>query len=126
MDRRIELIIAKIKSDPAAGWDFATLAVLVNLSPSRFRHLFKQETGTTPAQYLKEVRVRRAAKLLRNTFLTIKQILKKVGLGSNAHFVRDFRKLFGITPTTYRRTISRTTKRRRRRKKRYSAIPGKI
>jgi len=121
MDRRIELVIAKIKTNPSAAWDFSVLATLVNLSPSRFRHLFKQVTGTTPAQYLKEVRLRRAAKLLRNTFLTIKQILKQVGLGSNAHFVRDFRKLYGMTPTTYRRT----TKRRRRRKKRASAIPGK-
>lgn len=122
MDRRIELIIAKIKTDPAAAWDFAALAMLVNLSPSRLRHLFKQETRTTPAQYLKEVRLRRAAKLLRNTFLTIKQVLKQVNLGSNAHFVRDFRKLYGMTPTAYRRT----TKRRRRRKKRASATSGKI
>ncbi len=125
MDRRIELVIAKIKTDSAAAWDFAMLAALVNLSPSRFRHLFKQETGTTPAQYLKEVRLRRAAKLLRNTFLTIKQILKQVGLGSNAHFVHDFRKLYGITPTAYRRTTRRTARKRRRRKNPTSAIPGK-
>jgi AraC family transcriptional regulator of arabinose operon len=126
MDRRIELIIAKIKTDPATAWDFAALAVLVNLSPSRFRHLFKQETGATPAQYLKEVRLRRAAKLLRNSFLQIKQILKQVGLSSSAHFVRDFRQLFGMTPTAYRRTIGHTAKRRRRRKKKPSANPGKI
>ena len=125
MDRRIELVIAKIKTDPATAWDFVALAAQVNLSPSRFRHLFKQETGTTPAQYVKEVRLRRAAKLLRNTFLTIKQILKQVNLGSNAHFVHDFRKLYGITPTAYRRTIGRTAKRRRRKKKR-SASPDKI
>ena len=122
MDRRIELVIAKLKTEPAVAWDFAALAVQVNLSPSRFRHLFKQETGTTPAQYLKEVRVRRAAKLLRNSFLTIKQILKQVGLGSNAHFVHDFRKLYGVTPTAYRRTA----KRRRRRKKKPLAKPDKI
>jgi len=117
MDRRIELIISKIKKDPTASWDIAALAILVNLSPSRFRHLFKQETGTTPAQYLKEVRLRRAAKLLRTTFLTIKQILEKVNLGSNAHFVRDFRKLYGITPTAYRRLNGRTAQRHRRRKR---------
>lgn len=122
MDRRIELVISKIKNDPATAWDFAALSVQVNLSPSRFRHLFKQETGTTPAQYVKEVRLRRAAKLLRTTFLSIKQILKQMNLGSNAHFVRDFRKLYGMTPTRYRRTA----KRRRRRKKRLSATPGKI
>jgi AraC family transcriptional regulator of arabinose operon len=125
MDRRIELVIARIKTDPAAAWDFVALAVLVNLSPSRFRHLFKQETGITPAQYLKEVRLRRAAKLLRHTFLTIKQILKQVALGSNAHFVRDFRKLYGMTPTAYRRTVGRSAKRRRRRKKKSSANAGK-
>lgn len=126
MDRRIELVIAKLKTEPAAARDFAALALQVNLSPSRFRHLFKQETGTTPAQYLKEVRLRRAAKLLRTTFLTIKQILKQVNLGSNAHFVRDFRKLYGITPTAYRRTMGRNAKRHRRRKKKSSANPGKI
>ena len=125
MDRRIELITAKLKTEPASAWDFAALAVQVNLSPSRFRHLFKQETGTTPAQYLKEVRIRRAAKLLRTTFLNVKQIVENVGLGSNAHFVRDFRKLYGITPTAYRRLNGRTAQRHRRRKKKRLASLGK-
>jgi AraC family transcriptional regulator of arabinose operon len=114
MDRRIELIISKIKKDPTASWDISALAVLVNLSPSRFRHLFKQETGTSPAQYLKDLRLTRAEKMLRTTFLSIKQILKHVGIGSNAHFVRDFRRKYGTTPTAYRRTIRRKQKLRRR------------
>src|SRR6185503_9807176 len=111
-DRRIELITSKIKANTAAPWDTSGLAALVNLSPSRFRHLFKQETGTTPAQYLKEFRLRKAEKMLRTTFLSVKQVLKHVGLGSNAHFVRDFRKMYGMTPTAYRRTVGRTSKRR--------------
>jgi AraC-like DNA-binding protein len=77
-------------------------------------------------QYLKEVRLRRAAKLLRATFLNIKQIVEDVGLGSNAHFVRDFRKLYGITPTAYRRLNGRTAQRHRRRKKKRVASRGKI
>ena len=117
MDRRIELVIAKIKSEPAVAWDTPTLAVLVNLSPSRFRHLFKQETGKGPAQYLKEFRLRKAEKMLRTTFLSVKQVLKYVGLGSNAHFVHDFRKQYGMTPTAYRRSVARTSKRRKRKKK---------
>lgn len=88
------------------------LSTLVNLSPSRFRHLFKQETGTTPGQYIKELRLRKAEKMLRTTFLSVKQVLKQVGLGSNAHFVHDFRKKYGMTPTAYRRTI-RHSKRRK-------------
>ena len=107
MDRRIELVISRIKSESATAWDSTTLATLVNLSPSRFRHLFKQETGMGPAQYLKEYRVRKAEKMLRTTFLSVKQVLKHVGIGSNAHFVRDFRKMYGMTPTAYRRTVRR-------------------
>jgi AraC family transcriptional regulator of arabinose operon len=114
MDRRIDIIISKFKKDTAAPWDISTLAVLVNLSPSRFRHLFKQETGTTPAQYLKELRLVKAEKMLRTTFLSIKQILKQVGIRSNAHFVRDFRRKYGTTPTAYRRTIRRKQQRRMR------------
>ena len=117
MDRRIELVITRIKSESAVAWDTPTLAALVNLSPSRFRHLFKQETGKGPAQYLKEFRLRKAEKMLRTTFLSVKQVLKHVGLGSNAHFVHDFRKQYGMTPTAYRRSVARTSKRRKRKKK---------
>ncbi|HWF87356.1 MAG TPA: helix-turn-helix transcriptional regulator [Pyrinomonadaceae bacterium] len=113
MDRRIENIISKMKKDTAAAWDLPTLAVLVNLSPSRFRHLFKQETGATPAQYLKDIRLVKAERMLRTTFLSIKQILKQVGIASNAHFVRDFRRKYGTTPTTYRRMIRRKRQRAR-------------
>lgn len=113
MDRRIELVIRKIKSEPATPWDAVSLSALVNLSPSRFRHLFKQETGVGPAQFLKEFRLRKAERMLRTSFLSVKQILKQVGLGSNTHFVHDFRKKHGMTPTAYRRTY----KPRRRGKK---------
>ena len=113
MDRRIELIISKFKKDPAAPWDIPALGVLVNLSPSRFRHLFKQETGTSPAQYLKDIRLDRAEKMLRTTFLSIKQILKQVGIASNAHFVHDFRRKYGATPTAYRRLHRRKRQRAR-------------
>jgi AraC family transcriptional regulator, arabinose operon regulatory protein len=117
MDRRIELVISKIKSETAVAWNTPAFAALVNLSPSRFRHLFKQETGTSPAQYLKAFRMRRAAAMLRTTFLSVKQVLKQVGITSNTHFVRDFKNIYGLTPTAYRRTISRTSKARKRRKK---------
>jgi AraC family transcriptional regulator, arabinose operon regulatory protein len=119
MDRRIDLVISTIKTDLAFAWDIPALAALVNLSPSRFRHLFKQETGATPAQYLKDYRMRKAEKMLRTTFFSVKQILKQVGLTSSAHFVRDFRNLYGMTPTAYRRRIGVRAKRRKRRKRKH-------
>ena len=118
MDRRIELVILKIETDMSAAWDTAALANIVDLSPSRFRHLFKQETGTSPAHYLKQLRMRKAAMLLRTTFLSVKEVLKQAGINSNSHFVTDFKKIHGMTPTAFRRAIGRAAKLRQSREKR--------
>jgi AraC-like DNA-binding protein len=61
------------------------------------RHLFKQETGTTPGQYLKAIRLKRAATLLRTTFMSVKEIAMNVGLTTASYFVREFRKSYGMT-----------------------------
>jgi transcriptional regulator GlxA family with amidase domain len=103
MDRRIEILIAKMENDSTARWNVAKLAAQVNLSASRLRHLFKEETGTTPANYLKDLRLRRAEELLSTTFLSVKEIVKRVGLGSESHFVREFKRIRGTSPTKYRR-----------------------
>ena len=108
MDRRIELVISKVEIEIAAAWDNASLANVVDLSPSRFRHLFKQETGTSPAQFLKLLRMRKAEMLLRTTFFSVKEVLKEVGISSNSHFVTDFKKIHGMTPTAFRRTFGAT------------------
>ena len=112
MDRRIELVISKIETETSTRWNTKTLAKLVVLSPSRFRHLFKQETGTSPAQYLRDFRLKKAEFMLRTTFLSVKQILKQVGIGSNSHFVHDFRKAHGVTPTAYRRAARKQNRAR--------------
>ena len=118
MDRRIELVIAKIETDISASWDTAALANIVDLSPSRFRHLFKQETGTSPAQYLKQLRIRKAELLLRTTFFSVKEVLKQVGISSNSHFVTDFKKIHNMTPTAFRRTFGHAARLRLSREKR--------
>lgn len=118
MDRRIELVISRIEADISATWDTAALADVVDLSPSRFRHLFKQETGTSPAQYLKQTRMRKAEMLLRTTFFSVKEVLKQVGISSNSHFVTDFKKIHGTTPTAFRKTFGRAARLGRSREKR--------
>jgi AraC family transcriptional regulator, arabinose operon regulatory protein len=102
MDRRIELVIAQLEAETSRAWDARTLGDMVNLSASRFRHLFKQETGTTPAQYLREVRFRKAELMLRTTFLSVKEIADEVGLVSVSHFMSDFKSRHGTTPNEYR------------------------
>jgi len=102
MDRRIEIVIAEMEAQISRAWTTAELAALVNLSESRFRHFFKQETGRTPTQFLRARRIERVEVLLCTTFLTIKQISTLVGLKGGSQLVREFRKVYGMTPTAYR------------------------
>lgn len=106
MDRRIELVISEIETDFVRARDTAELAALVNLSASRFRHLFKEETGRTIIQYLRELRLQRAELLLRTTFLSIKEVMSESGLTSTTHFVQYFKKRYGFTPSGYRKHLA--------------------
>lgn len=103
MDRRVELVIAEIETDIARAWETAQLAALVNLSTSRFRHLFKEETGRTIHQYLRERRLERAEFLLRTTFLSIKEVKSEAGVSGMSHFVEYFKQRYGVTPSGYRK-----------------------
>lgn len=106
MDRRVELAITAIENDLARAWDVAQLAALVHLSASRFRHVFKEETGVSINQYLRERRLERAAVLLRTTFLAVKKVVMEVGFRSSSHFVQYFKQKYGVTPRAYRKHFS--------------------
>lgn len=102
MDRRIEIVIRNIESRLEKSWDIVELATLVNLSPSRLRHLFKEETKTTLVRFIRELRFKRAEFLLRTTFLSVKEIAGEVGLASVSYFVREFKRRHTVGPSTYR------------------------
>ncbi|HWT03609.1 MAG TPA: AraC family transcriptional regulator [Pyrinomonadaceae bacterium] len=105
MDRRVRIIIALMETEFHREILLGEMARLVNLSPSRFHHLFKAETGTPPYQYLKALRMERARELLETTFLSVKQVMASAGLNNKSHFVKDFKKAYGMTPTLYRRAL---------------------
>jgi AraC family transcriptional regulator of arabinose operon len=81
----------------------AELAAAVNLSPSRFWHLFREQTGTSPLRYLHALRLQRAHALIERSFLSIKQVMAQVGINDPSHFARDFKRLYGLPPTELRR-----------------------
>jgi len=74
----------------------------VNVSSARLRQLFKKNTGRSPMQYLKDLRMLQAEYLLRRTFLSIKEITFRSGSRDVSHFVRDFKKQYGVTPSEFR------------------------
>ena len=106
MDFRIQLAIRFIKQDLARELSLSRLASLVDLSPSRFRYLFKSETGLGTKAYIRALRMEVAKELLETSSLTVEQIMIQIGLTDRSHFERGFKKAFGLTPTQYR-TASR-------------------
>ena len=102
MDPRVRQAINLLSEDLSRPFNIDTLAASVNLSPSRLRHLFKSETGLTPAQYLKRLRIEGARKLLEGSFLRLKEVMPRVGVSDESHFVRDFKKAHGLPPIKYR------------------------
>ena len=108
MDQRVRRAIAQMERNLNSELTLEVLAQSVNLSTSRFRHLFKTETGTTPAQYLKALRMSRAKELVETTFLNIKQIMCSIGVRDKRHFAKDFERTYGLTPTQYRARVRGT------------------
>ena len=105
MDDRIKRVIVDIEKHLNTELSLDVLAQSVNLSTSRLRHLFKAETGMTPAQYLKSLRMSCAKKLVETTFLNIKQIMCCIGVRDKRHFAKDFERSYGLNPTQYRARI---------------------
>jgi AraC family transcriptional regulator len=59
--------------------------------------------GMPPYRYLINLRIQRAAQLLRESDLTVTQILHRAGFHSPSHFTTTFRRHMGLSPTAYRR-----------------------
>lgn len=110
MDQRVRQAIDLLSEDLSRPFNFDALAASVNLSPSRLRHLFKSEIGLTPAQYLKRLRLEGARKLLEESFLRLKEVMPRVGVSDESHFVRDFKKAHGLPPIKYRLSKTKSSR----------------
>lgn len=107
MDPRIQIIIKLLQNDLPGKLTHAELALTVNLSRSRLYYLFKMETEISLEQYRRNLRMERAKELLETTFMTIKEIVLLVGMTDRSHFERDFKRLYGVTPTQYRKRFAK-------------------
>lgn len=83
------------------------IASSLNLSISRFRHVFKREMGISVRQYQKFVRLARAKELLENSVLRVKEITALLGVGDVSHFTRNFKAVYAKTPLQVRAAVSR-------------------
>lgn len=102
MDRRVLYLRNLFWRDPAYRWTAREMAERVNLSPSHLCRIFKAETGLPPTIYLREMRLEKAARLLENSFFSVKEIRARTGLTDKSLFVKDFKKKYDVPPTVYR------------------------
>lgn len=83
-------------------WTVERMASTINLSPSYFHTLYKTAFGISPKHDLVNIRLRHAKSLLRHSNLNMTEIASRIGFGSDFHFIRSFKKAFGVTPNQYR------------------------
>jgi transcriptional regulator GlxA family with amidase domain len=104
-DPRITRALELIDANLAQSLGVDDLARAVRLSPSRFSRLFAAQTGTSPARYVRAERMARARALVERTFLTIREVMARVGIQDASHFARDFRRAHGVSPRALRRRM---------------------
>ena len=95
-------LLAKRSREPLS---VNALAEAVGLSPSRLSHLFKSETGRSIIDTLNAMKIREAALMLEFTRLSSSEIAYAVGFQNYNHFLNQFRKRCGMSPSAYRKRI---------------------
>lgn len=83
--------------------DTATIAASAAISESECLRCFHATIGTTPIQYVRTHRLRRAAQMLSSTSLRIADVAARCGIPDVSYFTKSFRQIWGCTPTEFRR-----------------------
>ncbi len=98
----LEPVLAWIEDNLGRDLTLAEMAARGGMSERTFSRRFRQQTGTTPLQWLLRARVRRAQYLLENTDHGIERIAAQAGFGSPTAFRERFKRVVGTTPQAYR------------------------
>ncbi len=103
LDSRIRQSLEFICAHFAEPLNVARVAAECGLSPSRFAHLFRAQTGETPQRYLELQRLNRARELLEFTQEPIATIARAVGFDNPFYFTLRFKRHGGESPRAFRR-----------------------
>jgi transcriptional regulator GlxA family with amidase domain len=98
----LEPVMAWIEDYLGQHLTLAAMAGRCGMSERTFSRRFREQTGTTPMQWLLRARVRRAQYLLENSDYPIERIAEQAGFGSATAFRERFKRVTGTTPQGYR------------------------
>lgn len=102
-DSRIEMVVDYLVANPSKPFDTKLLCEMTELSDSSLRRLFKEHTGKTPFEFMKELRMVTAARKLLATNKRVSTIAYELGFNDQNYFARVFKSVFGISPDQYRK-----------------------
>lgn len=101
-DPQVAALLSVLDAHPGRPWTVEEMARVAHLSRSSLGERFRRALGRTPAQVLREVRMRHARALLATTGRPVEQIGFTVGYGSAAAFSRAFSAYHGVPPQAWR------------------------
>ncbi|MBM7368076.1 AraC family transcriptional regulator [Gordonia hydrophobica] len=94
----VSAVIAYVQEHLAEPLTVSDMAERAFMSPSAFSHLFRDVTGKSPYQFVKELRLNRSRELLIENVHNVTEISNAVGYRSTSHFINEFRERYGMTP----------------------------
>lgn len=98
-------LIDHIKEHLAQDLSLDDLAAQTGLTKYHFMRCFKASTGRSPLQYVTELRVAQASRLLKTTALPMDLVARQCGFSGADHLARVFGKATGLSPRAYRTTV---------------------
>ncbi len=103
MDQRMEKILTYLSGHFREDIDLNEISSLVAMNTSSFCRYFKERSGKTFTEYMLDLRIGYACKLLVENTMDVIQISIECGFNTIAHFNRIFKRNTGLTPTEYRK-----------------------
>lgn len=100
-------VLALMDASATAHLTIDVLAREAGLSPAHFARAFKESVGRAPHQHLLTLRLERARRLLDAPGAALSDVALQTGFADQAHFTRFFKRQFGITPGSLRRSRHR-------------------
>ena len=103
VDYQIAKVVNAMTGTPSLPHSMQSLADIAGITPACLSQRFESIFGQSPPQYLHQVRMTAAQKLLKSTGLPIKTIAGSVGFASRSHFSRAFSRAYHQDPTAFRK-----------------------
>jgi len=113
LDNRLQFVIDEITHNHSTKLRLPELAAKVDLSVRRLEQLFLEETGMTYVAFSRQLRMRLAENLLKDSQKSVSEVTAAIGYKATAYFCREFRKGHGCRATAFRKQKSKRIRNRR-------------